>query len=61
LLLRLDQRPFFELLEVEPELARGMIRTLSGRLRGRLLELANDVSEAVSLAETGSRAALDTV
>ncbi|MFN2254966.1 MAG: cyclic nucleotide-binding domain-containing protein, partial [Candidatus Promineifilaceae bacterium] len=61
LLLRLDQRPFFELLEVEPELARGMIRTLSGRLRGRLLELANDVSEAVSLAETGSRAAVDTV
>jgi CRP-like cAMP-binding protein len=38
-LLRLDQQPFFELLEVEPELALGMIKVLSSRLRVRLQEL----------------------
>jgi CRP-like cAMP-binding protein len=39
-LLRLDQQPFFELLEAQPELARGMIKILSSRLRTRLQELA---------------------
>ena len=39
-LLRLDQQPFFELLEAQPELTRGMIKMLSGRLRTRLQELA---------------------
>jgi CRP-like cAMP-binding protein/HEAT repeat protein len=39
-LLRLDQQPFFELLEVQPELAREMIKMLSSRLRMRLQELA---------------------
>ena len=33
--LRLEQQPFFELLETKPELARGIIAMLSGRLRGR--------------------------
>jgi CRP-like cAMP-binding protein len=51
LLLRLDQRPFFELLEVQPELACGMIRTLAGRLRARLLELAAVVPEAAPLSQ----------
>lgn len=38
-LLRLDQQPFFELLETQPELAQGMIKMLSGRLRTRLQDL----------------------
>ena len=33
LLLRIDQEPFFELLESQPEIARGVIRILSKRLR----------------------------
>lgn len=39
-LLRLDQDPFFELLELQPALARGMIAMLSARLRARLEALA---------------------
>jgi CRP-like cAMP-binding protein len=39
-LLRLDQQPFFELLEVQPKLAREMIKMLSGRLRTHLQESA---------------------
>jgi len=34
-LLRLDQEPFFELLESQPQLARGIIIMLSARLRSR--------------------------
>lgn len=33
LLLKIDQEPFFELLESQPEIARGVIRILSKRLR----------------------------
>jgi CRP/FNR family cyclic AMP-dependent transcriptional regulator len=33
LLLRIDQDPFFELLDTQPEIARGVIRILSKRLR----------------------------
>jgi CRP-like cAMP-binding protein len=33
MLLRIDQEPFFELLESQPEIARGVIRILSKRLR----------------------------
>ena len=36
-LLRLEQKPFFELLESQPQLARGLITMLSGRLRSRLV------------------------
>ncbi|HQV00681.1 MAG: cyclic nucleotide-binding domain-containing protein [Bacteroidia bacterium] len=32
-LLRIDQDPFFELLDTQPEIARGVIRILSKRLR----------------------------
>ncbi len=39
-LLRLDQQPFFELLEVQPKLAREMIKMLAGRLRTHLQEPA---------------------
>jgi CRP-like cAMP-binding protein len=39
-LLRLDQEPFFELLQTEPDLARGIITMLSRRLRTRLEELS---------------------
>jgi HEAT repeat protein len=39
LLLRLAQEPFFELMEDRPEVARGMIRVLSHRLRARSREL----------------------
>ena len=35
-LLRLEQKPFFELLESQPQLARGLITMLSSRLRSRL-------------------------
>ena len=40
LLLRLAQEPFFELMEDRPEVARGIIRVLSRRLRARVRELA---------------------
>ncbi len=43
-LLRLDQAPFFELLEMQPALARGIITTLSARLRARLQLLAGTES-----------------
>jgi len=33
LLLKIDQEPFFELLDTQPEVARGVIRILSKRLR----------------------------
>ena len=38
-LLRLDQEPFFELMNDRPEVARGIIRVLSQRLRARAREL----------------------
>jgi AAA family ATP:ADP antiporter len=38
-LLRLDQEPFFELLEDQCEVARGMIRVLTRRLRARMRDL----------------------
>lgn len=38
-LLRLDQQVFFELLEAQPEVTRGIVKTLSGRQRDRLREL----------------------
>jgi CRP-like cAMP-binding protein len=34
-LLRLDQEPFFELMESQPQLAHGIITMLSARLRSR--------------------------
>ena len=39
LLLRLAQEPFFELMDDRPEVARGIIRVLSQRLRARAREL----------------------
>lgn len=42
-LLRIDQEPFFELLETQPEVARGVIRILSKRLRAlneKLMEMS---------------------
>jgi hypothetical protein len=39
LLLRLDQEPFYDLLDAHSEMARGIIRTLSDRLRRRGREL----------------------
>jgi AAA family ATP:ADP antiporter len=38
-LLRLDQEPFYELLEDQSELARGMIKVLTRRLRARMQDL----------------------
>ena len=38
-LLRLDQEPFYELLEEQGELARGMIKLLTRRLRARMKDL----------------------
>ncbi len=40
LLLRLDQDPFYDLMDAHSEVARGIIRTLSGRLRERGRDLA---------------------
>ena len=40
LLLRLDGEPFFELLDTRSEVARGIIRVLSRRLRQRAQEVA---------------------
>ena len=39
-LLRLDQQPFFELMEDRIEIARGVIRVLSGHLRNRVRDVA---------------------
>jgi len=41
LLLRLDQDPFFELMDTRSEVARGIIRVLSARLRQRVSEVAD--------------------
>ncbi len=41
LLLRIDQGPFFELLETQPEIAQGVIRILSKRLRDLNEKLLN--------------------
>jgi CRP-like cAMP-binding protein len=48
LLLRLDQEAFYELMEGRIEIARGVIRVLSGHLRGRLrdLEQARQLADA---------------
>ena len=40
LLLRLDQEPFYELMEDRIEVARGIIRVLSGHLRNRVRDVA---------------------
>ena len=40
LLLRLDQEPFYELMEDRIEVARGIIRVLSGHLRHRVRDVA---------------------
>ena len=40
LLLRLDGEPFFELIDTRSEVARGIIRVLSRRLRQRVQEVA---------------------
>ncbi|MEZ4516764.1 MAG: cyclic nucleotide-binding domain-containing protein [Chloroflexota bacterium] len=40
LLLRLEQEPFFDLMESRSEVARGVIRVLSARLRRRVEEIA---------------------
>jgi len=39
LLLRLDQEPFFELMDERIEIARGIIRVLTGHLRNRVRDL----------------------
>jgi hypothetical protein len=39
LMLRLEQEPFFDLMETRSEVARGVIRVLSARLRGRVAEV----------------------
>ena len=41
LLLRLDQEPFYELMDTRSEVARGIIRVLSARLRQRVQEVAS--------------------
>ena len=41
LLLRLDQGPFYELMDTRSEVARGIIRVLSARLRQRVQEVAS--------------------
>src|SRR4051812_1575036 len=40
-LLRLEQEPFYRLLAARPEIATGIIRMLSGRLRRRLLDVTS--------------------
>lgn len=44
-LLQLDQEPFFELIDAQPELARGLIKMLSGRQRARLELMAGGPEE----------------
>jgi signal-transduction protein with cAMP-binding, CBS, and nucleotidyltransferase domain len=39
-LFRLDQMPFYELMEERPEIAAGIIRVLTGRLRNRVDDVA---------------------
>ena len=39
-LFRLDQSPFYELMEERPEIAAGIIRVLTGRLRNRVSDIA---------------------
>jgi CRP-like cAMP-binding protein len=43
LLLRLDQEPFFELMDDRIEIARGIIRVLTGHLRNRVRDLAAEL------------------
>jgi CRP-like cAMP-binding protein len=38
-LLRLDQEPFYELLDGQSEVARGIIKVLTRRLRARMQDL----------------------
>jgi CRP-like cAMP-binding protein len=43
LLLRLDQEPFFELMDDRIEIARGIIRVLTGHLRNRVRDLTAEL------------------
>lgn len=54
LLLRLDQEPFYELMEDRIEVARGIIRVLSGHLRNRV----RDVTEVKTQLQALERAEL---
>jgi CRP-like cAMP-binding protein len=49
-LLRLDQEPFYELMEDRIEIARGVIHVLSGHLRNRVRDVA-ELKEQLKLAE----------
>ena len=61
LLMRLEQARFYELMASHPEVARGVIRVLSQRLRGRLQDMAEDFLYMQQMARlTASAAALET-
>jgi CRP-like cAMP-binding protein len=53
-LFRLDQAPFFELMEERPEVATGIIRVLTGRLRDRVRDIAQ-LNERIKELESGAR------
>lgn len=60
LLLRLEQARFYDLMSSHPEIARGVIRVLSQRLRGRLRDMAEDFVYMQQMARlTASAAALE--
>jgi CRP-like cAMP-binding protein len=48
-LLRLDRDPFFELMEDRIEVARGVIRVLSGHLRNRVRDVAELKAQVTQL------------
>jgi uncharacterized protein len=61
ILMRLEQPRFYELMGSHPEVARGVIRVLSQRLRGRLRDMAEDFLYMQQMARlTASAAALET-
>ena len=60
-LLRLEQARFYDLMRSHPEVARGVIRVLSLRLRNRLQDMAQDFLYMQQMARiTASAAALET-
>ena len=52
-LFRLDQAPFYELMEERPEVAAGIIRVLTGRLRNRVRDNAQ-LTDRVKELENGA-------
>ena len=59
-LLRLEQARFYDLMSSHPEIARGVFRVLSLRLRGRLQDMAEDFLYMQQMARlTASAAALE--